>query len=276
MTTIGMESMTLRGACEAAGVGGVVTRNSVSYTVGRDIGGLTLRMGDGPNQPLHDFTQDAWTVTTRVHDEAPAQTVREFFGGLRSGTHVVRPRSADVMVWSGIYENDGTAPVLFRRDYGTYLALEMSGEPNDWVACTDGEGEPIVEGTLGQRAMRDVVRGNARHASQNAEIVKLRQDWRTLNDHLNTYADENSMCSDYERRLDTWNESFQLLELEGRKRDYTVRIRVDATYYVDVNVSASSEDAARDDAHDLDTSDLDVAWDSPDNIEHEVIDVSRA
>ena len=264
---------TLPEACEIAGVGGTVIRNSITYEVGRVGDTFGLRLA---GESASTFTaiggswaQEGWTVVTRGDT---AQTVREFFGGLASGTHVVRPRSADVYVWSSIYENDGAAPVVFRRDYGTYLALDMSGEPNDWVVCTNGADEPIVADILTQRTMRDVVRGNQRHAAQNAEIVKLRQDWRRLNDFLNEYANEQRMCPDYERRLENWNESFELLELEGRKRDFEVRVRVDASYYTTVTVSAVNQDAANDEVGGMSTDDLDVDWDNPDNVDWDIID----
>jgi hypothetical protein len=126
--------------------------------------------------------------------------------------------------------------------------------------------------------MRDVIRGNARHAANNVEIARLRQDWRQLNEFLNEYADKNSMCSDYERQLNDWNEGFELLELEGRKRIYRVRVRVQTTHYVDVDVEATTEDAAIEEINDMYASDImndNGDWSDYSDIDHDVQNVSR-
>jgi hypothetical protein len=281
MTTIGIETMSLTAACESAGIGGVVSRNSVSYEVGlASIGVIGLRLNGerGMFAEIGDnWAQDDWTVVSRA-EEAAAQTVREFFAAVPAGTHVVRPRSADTYVWSGIFTAAENNPVVFSRDYGTWTAVELGDNANDWVVCTDGDDEPIVEGILSQRTMRDVIRGNARHAANNVEIARLRQDWRQLNEFLNEYADKNSMCSDYERQLNDWNEGFELLELEGRKRIYRVRVRVQTTHYVDVDVEATTEDAAIEEINDMYASDImndNGDWSDYSDIDHDVQNVSR-
>lgn len=272
MTTAAIETFTLAVACERAGVGGVVSRAGIDYQVGRTGGVFTLRDHD-VYRSITDFVEDGWSVVGSA-----AKTVREFFNELAPGTHVVRPRSVDVYVWSGISQPATQAPVLFRRDYGTSLTLDASlDEPSDWVVCTNEADEPIVEGILVQRTMRDVIRHDERHRVQNEEIVKLRADWRRLNDFLNEYADEQRMCPDYERRLDGWNESFDLLKLEGRQRDYTARVEVNVTYYVDVEVRASSEDAAReaiDDMYGSDMIEADCGWNGYGEINHSVSRIS--
>ena len=84
---------TLPEACEIAGVGGTVIRNSITYEVGRVGDTFGLRLA---GESASTFTaiggswaQEGWTVVTRGDT---AQTVREFFGGLASGTHVVRDK----------------------------------------------------------------------------------------------------------------------------------------------------------------------------------------
>ena len=280
--TTSIETFSLSQACQVAGIGGVVSRNGASYTVGRaENGELGLRHSGeerGIFAPANDrWVQDNWTVVSRVQD-APAQTVREFFGGLAAGSHVVRPRSVDVYVWSGIFTPAENNPVVFNRTHGTWSGIEMGDQPSDWVICTDDEDRPIIADALTQRAMRDVYRAHVRHVAQNDEIVKLRSDWNKLNVFLNEYADKQGMCPDYERQLDDWNGSFDLLKLEGRKRTYRARVRIQTTHYVDVDVQASSEDAAIDEINDMYASDImneNGDWSDYSDIDHDVQNVSR-
>lgn len=119
---------------------------------------------------------------------------------------------------------------------------------------------------------------NTRQHTQNS-LNTARQDWATLNEFLNDYADEQSMCSAYENQLSIWNNSFSMLELTGREKEYEVSVTVTATYYTTVTVTASSDEAAQehvDDNYDEDDIMRNATWSAPDDTTWEVTDVSEA
>ena len=107
-----------------------------------------------------------------------------------------------------------------------------------------------------------------------------RNDWNTLNDHLKDYANENSMCSSFEDKLEEWNEDYKLLKLEGRVREYNVSVTVTATYYATVTVEAKSPDDAEKIVNNMDSDDIDnnsdMSWRYPDDAEFETGDVEEA
>ena len=262
-------------AAALAGDGGTVSRSGIDYTVVRSAGGqLRMRMTretDATPQPLSDFVQDGWAVTSG-DSAAPTPTVQAYFLALAAGTHVRREGSHDTYVWSGRTAGDNRAPVLFSLEYGSEMVLELIDRDNTWAAVTNDDG-PVVADALTIRLMSRTRSLAAQCAGYEENAAKMRADWTFLNERLNEYADEQRMCPDYERRLDTWNEGLQLLKLEGRKRDYTVRVAVEATYYIDVTVRASSEDAAHDEVNDAYASDLmeeNGDWSMPDEVNHRV------
>ncbi len=260
-------------AAALAGDGGTVSRSGIDYTVVRENGGeLMLRQFETSRpQPLSDFVQDGWAVASA--EAAAPIIVRDYFLALSPGTHVRREGSHDTYVWSGRTAGDNRAPVLFSLEYGSEMMLDLPERDNTWAAVRNDDG-PVVADALTIRLMSRVRSLTIQTAGYEENAAKMRADWTFLNERLNEYADEQRMCPDYERRLDTWNEGLQLHQLEGRKRDYTVRVAVEATYYIDVTVRASSEDAAHDEVNDAYASDLmeeNGDWSMPDEVEHRVL-----
>lgn len=115
---------------------------------------------------------------------------------------------------------------------------------------------------------------------QSAQAVRDEQarDWAKLNEFLNKYADEKAMCSEYEKQLDEWNQSFESLELEGRVREYEVEVECSFRYTFTKTVEASSEAEARRMVEDMSPSEAmeSADWDYPEDEEMEVGDVSLA
>ena len=276
MTAMDVQTYDLVRAAALAGDGGTVERSGIDYTVVRTEGGLRMRMTretDAAPQPLSDFVQDGWRVSSSG-SAAPTPTVQAYFLALAAGTHVRREGSYDTYVWSGRTAGERRAPVLFSLEYGQELHLDLIDRDNTWAAVVGDDGDPVVADALTIRLMGRCRTLASANEDATTRVSQMAADWSFLNERLNEYADEQRMCPDYERRLDTWNEGLQLLKLEGRKRDYTVRVAVEATYYIDVTVRASSEDAAHDEVNDAYASDLmeeNGDWSMPDEIEHRVL-----
>ena len=275
MTAMSVQTYDLSRAANLAGHGGTVSRSNIDYTVVYRNGEYMLRLATDGNehnaQPLTDFVSDGWTVSGEA---APTLTVQQYFSSLPIGSHVRREGLYDTYVWSGRTAGANRAPVLFSLEYGTELVLELIDRDNTWAAVVGDDGDPVVADTLTNRLMSRCRSLAVQSDEARMRAATMETDWSFLNERLNEYADEQRMCPDYERRLDTWNEGLQLLKLEGRKRDYTVRVAVEATYYIDVTVRASSEDAAHDEVNEAYASDLmeeNGDWSMPDEIEHRVL-----
>lgn len=100
-------------------------------------------------------------------------------------------------------------------------------------------------------------------ADQTATIDSLRsrcaqygRDITRLNELMNTYADENSLCEQYEKTLDEWNSEFILVGLTGRNRTFTVSTRIEMTFEVNVEVEAKNADEAMEKVGDMYVSDI--------------------
>ena len=126
-----------------------------------------------------------------------------------------------------------------------------------------------------QLAMRTQDREYWQNKYQSAQ-----NDWNTLNEAINEYADEQSMCSSYENKLAEWNDSFSEFSLTGRVKEYEVSVTVTSTYYVTVTVEANSEDDATDKVNEMDTDDIEshssLDWKYPDDADFETTDVNVA
>ena len=104
---------------------------------------------------------------------------------------------------------------------------------------------------LWRAAQIDVQRLQERNANQ-----AISSDWNTLNEHLNEYADEESLCSSFEKKLDEWNGTFGVMSLTGRVKEYEVEMTVHMTFTTTVLVEATSPDEASTKADDLDWDDV--------------------
>lgn len=272
MTAMATQTYDLARAAALAGNGGQVSRSDITYTVIAENGEFRLRQYEtSRRRPLDDFIRTEWTVV-RTGEAAPNLTVAQFFAALPSGTHVRRGGSQDTYVWSGRTAGEPRRPVLVNMRYGSDTTLELTDRDNDWAAVLDESGAPVVESDFTVRMLARLRNTQQSYESMVEDNNKLRLDWSKLNEFINGYANETNMCSDYERRLEAWNEEFALLELEGRKRTFEISVRVDASYYVTVPVEATNEDAAHDAISDMSSYDVmeHGSWSSPDSLDHEV------
>lgn len=276
MTAMDTQTYDLARAAALAGNGGQVSRSDITYTVVAENGEFRLRQYETRriSLPLDDFIRTEWTVV-RTGEAAPNLTVAQYFAALPSGTHVRRAGSNDTYVWSGRTAGatgEPRRPVLVNMRYGSDTTLELTDRDNDWTAVLDESGAPVVESDFTLRMLARLRNTQESYERTVEDNNKLRLDWSKLNEFINGYANETNMCSDYERRLDDWNEDFALLKLEGRKRTFEISVRVDASYYVTVPVEATNEDAAHDAISDMSSYDVmeHASWNYPDSVDHEV------
>lgn len=123
-----------------------------------------------------------------------------------------------------------------------------------------------------------VGRLNERLESIRVQRDEVIGDWRLLNSFLNKYADDQSMCGEYERKIAEWNEQFQVVKLEGRIREYEVEVEVSFRYTHTVTVEASSEEDAKEMVEQMTASEVmeSADWDCPDYEEFEINSVEPA
>lgn len=95
-----------------------------------------------------------------------------------------------------------------------------------------------------------------------ARVTLVEADWTLLNAKMNEYAEEADLCDEYESRIARWNGDFSAMELEGRYKTYTVRTKVEVTYYVDVEVEAKDSDDAINKVDNLDSDEIHDAVDN--------------
>ena len=198
-------------------------------------------------------------VTESNDNSTETQTIGDFFNDLRHGTYV--SSYGNVHIYVGTTWNDDTRSyvprVLNPRDFAVtkVSALDHSNAAfgsNIWEIIDDGDGNPMVADSYMRRIAREFCDRSLRLTTQltkvislESQILDLQDDWHTLNTFLNEYADEQQMCSDYERRLDTWNKDLHKLQLEGRYRDWTVGVVCqelwDGTAYITVRASSPAQ-----------------------------------
>lgn len=100
----------------------------------------------------------------------------------------------------------------------------------------------------------DYLSATAVEAEKRAETY--RADFDRLNVFLNEYANDKRMCSDYESTLEEWNNSFSLLKLVGRLRDYRVQVSVTVCYSGVITVEALNETEAQREVRAWDSSEV--------------------
>lgn len=209
------------------------------------------------------------TVTENNND---VETVTEFFAGLIHGTYV--SSGANVLIYVGnVYDTVANAyvPRVLNPEHFQITDLTASrNTPNredGWkvVYNDDSDEDPRVADSYSLRIFREFCQRSAKlvetinklHTEQ-AKNLDLNDDWCSLNTLLNEYADKERMCGDYERQLNTWNESLSVLQLEGRHRNWTVGVvnpeLWDGTAWITVN--ATSPAAADKIAEELSTFEL--------------------
>lgn len=167
-------------------------------------------------------------------------TVEAFFNTLTAGQLVTEGEGRNVQVYLGqVWDEIGnrTVPLLFnmRNMLHTRLTVSLDSMNREGVGWRE-----VMEdnGTEYSAIPSGVVRVLVRFCETNDELRKTQRDlweandklwvqqsdWEMLNAHLNDYAVEQGMCRDYERKLDSWNDTFTSLKLKGRREEYNVGI----------------------------------------------------
>src|SRR4029077_7803622 len=165
------------------------------------------------------------------------------------GSVIALPEGDDY-IWTHMYAANGDA-MLLNMTRGWHVTVPVS-ESCEWEQVLDTESEghlkPKVVGSdrvrqtiehlnvIKNRAAKEeldrqtISRLEARLLDKESKIEEQQADWTKLNDHLNEYADNNTMCSDYERQLSDWNEDYSTLKLLGREIEYRVPVLVTVRY----------------------------------------------
>lgn len=237
MTTIEAPTVSLITAVETAGIGGQVQRLGDPYTVGKDSQGEWTLTRDGVVHLLEGLVQDDWTVVSQGEGDEPAseeeeteetQSVREFFHGLNYFTFVRNARSHREWLYVGYdYDAEGNPVVKLIDDFtqNADITGDRLDAENRWeaVPSEDGNGVKVADNftrllVRNLRGTRNDMEHYATRSDENAEkLNKANQDLRTINAKINEYADEQGMCSDYERRIFGWNtDLISGFQLEGR------------------------------------------------------------
>lgn len=267
-------------ALETAGVGGVISRGSVNYTVSKDAEDNWLMSADGgPTEPAITYVEDGWSVvslgekatpdmhdecgncgetygvhrvgtgscpdgvttwvTVTLEEEVQPETVYGFFQGMSMYTYV---RSTyDNYIFLGFDNNtDGDTVVsLVHQRYMEVIKLDVDAmaEVNYYTVVQDGDIPKVASQDL-RRALRQLATRTNELEARNAicsnlseQHQKLMQDYVTVNEHINAYADEMSMCPDYERRIFSWNDGVNgqpelTNKLYGRRKQHTVYLQI--------------------------------------------------
>lgn len=97
----------------------------------------------------------------------------------------------------------------------------------------------LVQDELSNKMVQD------RYDAMQSEINGLREDFVTFNEFMNSHADSQGWCSEYESIQARVNPMLKHFQLEGRAREYVVSYQITATYGGQVRITATSEEAAR-------------------------------
>lgn len=184
----------------------------------------------------------------------------DFFNGLERGE----------MVRSGLYGS----PLVYTANWKesmmrhtVFLVTQVLSEPffvdvendgSNWSVVTDdNNGLPIKQCPDACYAIDQYIAEWKGNKNLHDVIAKLRNDIRRINDELNSTAEEQSWCNEYEERLDRLNETLSTeTTLVGRKRDRNVRVSVTATWDVYLTVEATSEEDAIEQIRNMDADEV--------------------
>lgn len=283
MTTVeGTAEMNLHAAVVVAGDSGTIRRYGDDYTV-RLIDNDWYLERYGIRESLGTYVTDGWTVVTRsatgqpanveveeqlVNDELPdydsesPTTARQFFhNDVTYWTYVRRSGMSGEYVYYGMEFDEAGHEiiVLVHSRYMSELILTDSelSVTNDWEVILDDDGLAKTADMLSRMALRNL-RGTRNEVTAltetvqrlETELYETRSDFWTVNTKINEYADDQSYCSDYERRIFGWNSDFKRMSLKGRPDRqfvFSVPVRVPALssdpLYVSVEGCSSPEEA---------------------------------
>jgi hypothetical protein len=262
MTTVAESTaMPIHDAVLMAGVGGTVTRAGYRYRVGKDADGNWTLNGEGDDdapEPLGVYVTEGWHVvskgeTSNQELNLPENATTETFLRSIMPWSWVATDSGDEYLWPGMdYSESADEPdrfVLISRRWLTEMELneEVLTSENMFRLLVDEE-PPNSFTRMAIRQMRSARKDASTfielYNKRDQEYMGLRGDFRTINEKINEYADEQGMCSDYERRIFDWNNELTVMELKmrrGRTFYFRVPVRVpalsDEVLHVEVNSS---------------------------------------
>lgn len=277
MTTTEVTCTNLIDAAKIAGVYGVVCErygsnreDFINYRI-LEIDSDNIRMtssmsyfGPGgftsqPSDREDDTQMDRWSVPDQSEFPVPL-SYSEFFEEINPYTYF--SVSGSEYIYYGFIENpdkDELEAIFYnvhymdRIAYGSSYLGQDSERAYKWEIVRNDDGSPKELDSVG-RMMLNRVEEKSGLITQLREDVKsfeelnraAIQDIKTINRKINEYAEETDMCSDYERRLDLWNDDLTV-KLVGREREWIVPIRINALsdHQMSLCVTATSEDAAR-------------------------------
>jgi hypothetical protein len=214
------------------------------------------------------------TETVVNGEVTESQTFGEWVATLLAGS-VIAMDEGDDYIWAQVYTASGDA-MLLNKTRGWHVTMPLDEPQGTWSQVLNNETcepEIVAPDRVRQTSEhlitlknRDAEREGARHERNRLEarildletkIDEQQTDWDRLNEHLNTYAINERMCSDYERELEDWNASFTHLRLLGRAQEYVVPVRITAQYTGTVRVTTrDGMDVAVDMVNEMDRDEL--------------------
>lgn len=194
--------------------------------------------------------------------EAP-KTYRDFFADMQEFTFVTNGYSTYIFVGIGYeHESESGNDTKVKLLHSRYMAEEVLSSDlmsmtitSEWSVVMD-HGEPKVADTVLRMALRHLGSYRGEISANQKTIDQLQEsftsavkDLKTINTHINAYADSNGMCRDYERRIFSWNDGVNgqdalTFKLQGRPQTYSVPVHISALalndMYVDVEATSDA------------------------------------
>lgn len=201
-------------------------------------------------------------IVHRTHNEngQRVNSSTEFFNSLHRG-HVVKiGRFGSPLVYTGNWRESMMRHTVFlvTQELSEPFFVDLDNDASEWIQVTDpGNNLPIMVSPETCSAIDQYIAEWKGNQNLHEVITKLRNDIQTINRLLNEYAEENSMCNEYENTLQDWNKSLsEQTTLVGRMRDRDVKVRVRAEWDVWVTVQGTSADDVKEKVENMDVDDV--------------------
>lgn len=201
-----------------------------------------------------------------VEEVEASKTYRDFFAEMPEFTFVTNGYSTYIFLGIGYeHESESGDDTIVKLLHNRYMveenlmgAMLSTALPDEWSVVMD-HGEPKIADTVLRMALRHLGSFRGELAENQKTIDQLEEsfatavkDLKAINTHINAYANDNEMCSDYERRIFSWNDGgvngqeALTFKLQGRPRTHSVPVNISALALRDmyVDVEATSSEAA--------------------------------
>jgi hypothetical protein len=166
------------------------------------------------------FRDGGWS-DAYVFDGVPtSDTVNDFFQSLRQWC-IISDGYSNYIFTGYTHEEDGIVYTTVNARYMSetkYQGDQLRADASDYGLSVvtdnvDGNRETRMVDRIARYAIRQMLSDrNNRVAAEKRELEleeKLAgalSDFKVVNEHINAYATESGMCSDYERRIYSWND----------------------------------------------------------------------